>query len=145
MARGRPKKGPKLVEGLEGSGEAKKRLEVVLETVAGKITIEQACETLGIGRTAFHKLRARVLQTALEDLEPKPLGRPPREVPEEAAKLSKLETEIEQLRMQLEIAHVREEVMLTMPHLFEPLKEAKKKARKGPTPEKKRRSKKRRR
>ena len=80
MPRGRPAKGPKLVEGLEGSDEAKKRLEVVLETIAGKIGIDEACETLDIGKTAFHKLRARVLQSALIDLEPKPLGRPRHEV-----------------------------------------------------------------
>ena len=82
MPRGRPAKGPKIVEGLDGSEEAKKRLEVVLETIAGKKNVGEACKTLGIERSAFHKLRSQVLQTALSDLEPKPRGRPPESTPE---------------------------------------------------------------
>ena len=46
-ARRKPK-GPALVQHLEGSERAKQRLEVILETIAGELTIEQACECLGI-------------------------------------------------------------------------------------------------
>jgi hypothetical protein len=33
---------------LEGSEGAKQRLEVILETIAGQLTINQACQRLGI-------------------------------------------------------------------------------------------------
>ena len=35
-----------------------------------------AAEQLGISEAMFYKLRNRVLQVSLEDLEPKPIGRP---------------------------------------------------------------------
>jgi hypothetical protein len=53
MARGRPASGPQLVERLEGTETAKQRLQVLLETVAGQRQIADACDELGIGKTAF--------------------------------------------------------------------------------------------
>jgi hypothetical protein len=144
MPRGRPAKGPKLVEGLDGSESAKKRLEVILETVAGKRTVEDACKILGIRRSAFHKIRNQILQTALTDLEPKPRGRPRQEISEEAGRVAELETQVKELTLRLKVAHVREEIMLAMPEVFEPLKEAKKKARAKNKPAKKQRKKRRR-
>jgi hypothetical protein len=45
---GRPPEGPKLVDRLEGPDESKKRLRAILETIAGKRTIDDVCEELGI-------------------------------------------------------------------------------------------------
>jgi transposase-like protein len=119
MPRGRPVKGPKLVDNLDGSQAAKRKLELVLETVTGKTSIQEACLALGIGKSAFHKLRSAMLQTALERLEPRPSGRPPREQSNDQDRVTELENEVELLRMQLEIAHVREEIMLCMPDVLE--------------------------
>jgi len=69
-----------LVERLDGSERAKTRLRVILETLSGQRTIPDACEELGIQETMFHRVRSEVLQTALDRLEPRPLGRPPRQV-----------------------------------------------------------------
>ena len=48
MSRGRPPKRSRLVEGLDGSDQAKLRLKVILQTLTGECTVEQACEQLGI-------------------------------------------------------------------------------------------------
>jgi len=126
MSRGRPADGPKMVERLEGSEEAKQRLRVILETVSGERTVAEACEELGVGKTAFFELRKRVLQASLADLEPKPVGRPRKEVSAEEAEAERLAEENEQLRTDLEIAQVREEIMLAMPEVFDPGRKGKK-------------------
>jgi hypothetical protein len=116
-----------VVERLEGSAEAKHRLRVILQTVAGDLTVAEACAELGIGKTAFFELRKKVLQASLEDLEPKPVGRPAREAPStEEVEAERLRKENERLRTDLEIAHVREEIALAMPEVFEPSREEKK-------------------
>ena len=77
--RGRKPTGANLVERLEGSERAKTRLKAILETLSGQRTIPDACEELGIQESMFHRVRSEVLQTALDRLEPRPLGRPPRQ------------------------------------------------------------------
>ena len=74
---GRKPLGPALVEHLDGSVDAKTRLELILKTLAGQVTVVAACRILDISEAMFYKLRNRVLQNCLEDLEPKPRGRPP--------------------------------------------------------------------
>jgi hypothetical protein len=58
----------------------------------------------------FYKLRNRVLQVALADLEPKPLGRPPEIVSEQAqqqaARVAELERELAAQSVRLELAQV---------------------------------------
>ena len=119
MPRGRPPKGAKLVEKLDGSDEAKKRLELVLLTIAGKRDVASACEELGIKKTAFVKIRDKVLQSALQGLEPKPSGRPRKE-PEKPDRVTELEQQVEHLKKELTYAHVREEILTTMPEIYQP-------------------------
>lgn len=128
MGRGRRTSGPELVEGLEGSQGAKRRLKVILETLSGKKKIADACEELGICEAAFHKFRSRTLQDALESLEPRPVGRKPVEDKEQGDAVELLR-EIESLRMELKASHVREEIALVMPYLG--LRGEEKKRRKG--------------
>ena len=133
------------MERLEGTEEAKRRLRVILETVSGQRDVADACEELGIGKTAFFELRKRVLQASLEDLEPKPVGRPRQEVPAEESEVARLKAENQRLLDDLEIAYVREEIALVMPEVFEPLREKKRlsKAAKKPKPGKRKRPQKR--
>ena len=116
---GRPPRGPKLVQGLEGSAHARRRLEAVLETIAGGMTVREACERLGIGQTAFHKMRAKALGAALASLEPKALGRPPRRVDEKNRRIAELGSEIERLKKAVVTSQVKEELALAMPFLAE--------------------------
>jgi hypothetical protein len=46
------------------------------------------------------------------------------EVTEEQAEIERLKREKKELLTELEIAHVREEIMLAMPEVFEPAKKA---------------------
>jgi hypothetical protein len=118
MAKGRPVKGPGLVEGLEGSEEAKRRLEVILETMGGQKSVQEAIEQLGLRKSMFHEIRMESLKGALESLEAKPRGRPRQEVTEDQRENERLRKEIEELKAALQIAHVREEIALVMPHVL---------------------------
>ena len=119
MPGGRPPKGPRLVDGIDGSGEAKKRLRVILETVAGERTVEQACEKLGLSPAAFYKLRDRVLRDAVASLEPRKVGRPRKQKSAEQAKNEALQAELFEVKRDLQAARIREEIAVVMPHLLQ--------------------------
>lgn len=112
----RPPKGPDLVDTIEGSDFARERLRAVLETVAGQITIKEACARLGIGEARFHVLRRQVLETAMADLAPKPIGRPAAPSPSpETTRVAELEAQVAELSLELEASRVREELALALP------------------------------
>jgi hypothetical protein len=118
--RGRKPTGPQLVERLDGSSHAKTRLRVILETLAGRRTIPDACEELGIQETMFHKLRCEVLQTALNRLEPRPLGRPPQQLSPHDRRVAELEEENHSLRVEMKAAQIRQELAENLPRLSRP-------------------------
>jgi len=119
MERGRPPLGPALVDGLAGPDEAKRRLRIILETVAGTRQIADACMELAIGEAAFHKLRQQALTAAVEGLAPRPIGRPRKDSDPEQQRLRHLQEQVFQLKMDLQAARIREEIAIAMPHLFE--------------------------
>ena len=114
--RGRPVQGPELVK--DGSEQAQQRLKVVLATLGGSMTIEQACDVLGIGRSAFHKLRSQFLARAPDLLEPRPRGRRREVLSEADQRIARLQQEIVQLKLELKAQQIREEIALVMPHLL---------------------------
>jgi hypothetical protein len=116
---GRTPLGPALVEHLEGSQRAKQRLEVILATIAGQLTIDQACQRLGIKPAMFHRLRTEVLEAGLARLEPRPIGRPPQSTTAEEQKCEELQLQVDQLQDELKIAQVREDIARLTPHLFQ--------------------------
>jgi transposase-like protein len=117
--RGRPPQGPKLVEGLEGSDDAKRRLQLILETLTGSKTVVEVCQLLGVSESRFHEMRKEILQGAASAAEPRPIGRPPapEPTPSEVENL-RLHRENLELKMQLEAAQIREELALVMPHVL---------------------------
>jgi transposase-like protein len=119
--RGRKPKGPQLVESLDGSERAKCRLKAILETLSGQRTIPEVCEELGIQESLFHRVRSQVLQTALERLEPRPLGRPSRLSSAEELRVTELEAEVRELKVELKAADVRRELAEKLPRLVTPL------------------------
>jgi transposase-like protein len=118
--RGRKPTGANLVEHLEGSERAKIRLKAILETVSGQRTIPDVCQELGIRESMFHKMRSEVLQTAIGRLEPRPLGRPPQRPRPEQQRLTELEQENLDLRVELKAAEVRRELAEKLPRLVHP-------------------------
>lgn len=128
--RGRKPAGPAYVRQLVGSGPAKERLEVILQTLAGGLSLREACARLGVGPTRLHVLRQAVLQAALACLEPQPVGRPRR--PSPPADVTTLEDRVADLEVELRTARVREEVALILPQVAAAAGPAGKKTRRRP-------------
>src|SRR5436309_5825501 len=120
--RGRYPSGPEYVEQLPGSAEAKRRLQVVLQTMSGAYRVQEACTLLGISRQRFEQLRTKVLRAALTELEPKPGGRPPAE-PSVGAAVTALETKLAETERELRAARLRERIARVLPRASQPLAE----------------------
>ena len=116
---GRKPMGPQLVDHLDGSELAKERLETILETIAGKRTIHDACERLGISEARFFQLRTKVLEAALARLEPRPAGRPSRNNSPEEERIAELEEELREKDSELNGTAVRLEIAQAMPRLVQ--------------------------
>jgi hypothetical protein len=76
--RGRQAPGPEFVQRLQGDA-AKRRLEVILSTVAGRRGLSEAAALLGITPQRFHELRQQALQAAVAALAPRKAAAPPAE------------------------------------------------------------------
>jgi hypothetical protein len=113
--RGRKPLGAQLVDRLQGSEHAKLRLKVILETLSGQRTIPEACDELGIQESMLHRVRSEVLQTALDRLEPRPMGRPPHMPSPEGQRVAELEEELARQRVALKTARVCQELAERLP------------------------------
>lgn len=113
--RGRRPVGPEAVQRLNGSAQAKQRLQVVLETLAGTRRVQEACDILGIGEVRFNQLRLAVLEAGLAALEPRPAGRPPQTPAEAEQPLQELTQRVETLEGELQAARLREEIAVILP------------------------------
>jgi hypothetical protein len=102
---------------MAGSDLARQRLQTILQTIAGQLSVPQACRQLSIGEAAFYKLRSQVLQSALQSLEPAAVGRP-RQATDQDPEVGRLQQEVTQLRIDLRASQIREEIALLMPHLL---------------------------
>lgn len=122
MRAGRKPSGPRIVESLEAPEDQKKKLSLILETVAGTTTIESASSQLNISATYFYELRARALQAALNGLEPRPLGRPRTASDAPLPEVHALEQQVNRLEVELEASRIREEIALVMPQVLAPKK-----------------------
>jgi len=118
MAGGRPPGGSRHVMELEGPVDEKHRLRVILDTMAGMMSVKQACVVLCISEARFHQLRSRVLQGALDSLAPKPSGRPRLARVEGADTVAELKEQVSQLEVELQAALVRTELALAMPQVL---------------------------
>lgn len=113
----RPNKGWRLAEEVPASPQAQHRLAVILRTIAGEMTVAEACEELGIGESRFHALRKDVLTQAAGALEPRPAGRPATEHNEE---VEGLRARVAELEMEQRAALLREEIARVMPEIMHP-------------------------
>ena len=116
---GRKPAGPQIVERLEGSPVAKQRLEVILETIAGRLTVPKACRQLGIGKSRFHELRSLTLQATLEALEPRPPGRPAKPTSPDPVEFDALKAELRQLHVELKAAQTLTRIARIHPGLLD--------------------------
>lgn len=107
--RGRKPLATRHVDRLDGSELAKLRLETILDTMRGEITIPAACERLGVGEARFHALRHQWLQEALQLLEPRRVGRPLKEE-QTSPREQELISENARLASEVQVAQTKREV-----------------------------------
>lgn len=93
-----------------GSEFAKKRAQVVLQHIAGDLSVDEACQALGIKRSRFYELRTAAAAVFVKTCEPQSAGRPPEEpeVPEAhrvfEARIAQLEEELRLTRAHAELS-----------------------------------------
>jgi hypothetical protein len=117
--RGRYPSGPEFVAKLEGSAEAKERLQVLLETLAGGCRVGEACDRLGIKEARFDQLRIEALQAAVLALEAKPAGRKPQPATTDEGEVQLLRGRLAELEAELQTALVRAQVGVVLPRVGE--------------------------
>jgi len=118
MTRGRPTEGLSVIDRLDAPRAARRRVHVVMATLAGQLSIIEACGQLGVQRTRFYSLRREVLQAALDAVSRRPRGRPPARR-DETTTISALAARIRELELTLRTAALRSEIALTMPFLLD--------------------------
>jgi hypothetical protein len=116
--RGRHPSGPEYVATLDGSNQAKERLQVILETMRGSYGVQEACRRLQISEQRFYQLRTELLQAALQRLEPKPVGRPAQEAAQ-TEEMRALQARLVELETELRASQLREEIAVAMPHVVQ--------------------------
>jgi Winged helix-turn helix len=113
--RGRQAPGPEFVQLLPGDAIAKGRLEVILHIVAGTLSVQAAAATLGVSTQRLHRLRVEALQASIEQLTPRPSGRPRKQATPEQQRIAGLEAEVERLRRELAASQLRTEIAVLLP------------------------------
>jgi hypothetical protein len=126
VVRGRRTDNARLIDRLDLAPGAKERLQRIVATLTAQQTVVEACGCLGLSERHFHTLRLQVLQEAGRWLEGRRSGRPCRQRSDKDAQVTMLQAEIQQLRIDLQTARIREEIALTMPHLLQRSKPRKK-------------------
>lgn len=114
--RGRHAIGPEYAERLTGSELACHRMRVVLETIAGTKRVTEACAELGICQQRFETIRQEAIQAGVAALEPRPAGRPRKEVAADAEAV-RLRQRVDELEAELQAAQVQVELAATLPRL----------------------------
>jgi hypothetical protein len=106
-----------LIENLAGEPSMKSQLETILDVLAGRKTVADACAALGVSEATFHRMKEKALSGALEALIPKASGRPPKpdDLPDD---VNELKRQLLMARIELEASRVREEIALVAPHLL---------------------------
>jgi hypothetical protein len=115
--RGRRPVGPEYADQLAGSETAKLRTKVILETIAGKCRLKEACQRLGISEQRFHQLRQEMLTAAVKALEPGHAGRPAQTPTPAEKQVVALEQQLQDQEVELRAAKAREEIALIMPEV----------------------------
>ena len=107
MPRGRPPLGSAHVDSLDGPEESKQRLRVLLDTISGACTIDDACRKLGVSPARLHEMRQQALAGALAALAPGRPGRPARQPEPGEERIRELEHELDEAKIDLQAARTR--------------------------------------
>jgi transposase-like protein len=97
----------------EGSTVARKRAVLLLRNIAGELTMAEVARELGVAEAMAYRYREQLLDSAIEGLEPKAVGRPAKEQPD--GKIEELEGHVKELKRELLAAEIREELRSVVP------------------------------
>jgi hypothetical protein len=111
--RGRKPMGPEVADRLAGSEQARLRVKTVLETLAGRLRVQEACQLLNLSEQRFDELRLEMVQAGIDALETKPAGRPA--APAVDPTVDQLQQRVTELEGQLQAALVRAELAASLP------------------------------
>jgi hypothetical protein len=118
--RGRRPVGPEYADKLQGSNTAKERVKVILETMAGRCRLKEACERLDISEQRFHQLREEMMAAAVQALEPGQAGRPVHTPTPAEEQVTALEQQLADKEVELRAAKARAEIAVIMPKVEHP-------------------------
>ena len=111
---GRKPLGTGHVDPLSGSERAKLRLATILNTLRGELRIADACQQLGVCESRFFAMRNHWLQEALELLEPRSAGRPPKaQVDPRQKELEQTNSQLEQQLLEAQVRRDVEQILVT--------------------------------
>ena len=113
----RPPTGPDLVNRLNGSAGAKHRALVILETIAGTCSVEEAALALDCNTAYLHRLRDQLLDGMIAAAEPRTPGRkpaPPPTADEQATVLAAAQRRASDAEVALELERCRVELALVL-------------------------------
>lgn len=115
---GRKPRGAQAVDSLVASDHAKARLKAFLETLFGEISVDEACQRLGICQSRFFDQRNDWLHESVRLLEPRVAGRPRQTEPRHsAAEVQTLRESVQELRARAAAVEVQAELVRTLPHV----------------------------
>lgn len=137
--RGRRPVGPEYADKVQGSNTAKERVKVILETMAGRCRLKEACERLGISEQRFHQLREEMMAAAVKALEPGQAGRPAQTLTPAEEQVVVLEEKLAVQEVELRAAKARAEIAVIMPKVEHPPASPVEPEKKTPAPAPKRR------
>ena len=115
--RGRHAMGPEIAERAEGSDLARRRMRLVLETIAGTKRVLAACAELGICEQRFEAIRQEIVQAGVAASELKPAGRPRKSSSLCDETIARLQDRIAELEAELQAATLKAELAATLPRL----------------------------
>jgi hypothetical protein len=111
---GRKPLGAGHVDQLSGSERAKLRLATILNTLRGELKIADAFQQLGVCESRFFAMRQHWLQEALELLEPRSAGRPPKsQVDPRQVELEQTNAQLEQQLLEAQVRRDVEQILVT--------------------------------
>jgi len=102
--------GVALLEKYDGSEQSIRRVQAIIQTLAGQVSVVDACKDMGIGEAIFRRFRDVCLKAAISSLEPKKRGRKATPEPPGQKQIEALQQEVQRLKVELMGAMAREDL-----------------------------------
>jgi hypothetical protein len=106
-----------LVDALDGSDDAKRRMRAITRAATNDLSVAAAAAELDVSPQRFHEMRADMLQAGLAALEAKPAGRPKAAIDHESDLAAENAALTQRIRY-LEVAREADGVRMRIEALF---------------------------